>query len=203
MNYLKHAICLLALVHLYACGADDASADSSDTPVFPIPTDPTEPQAQTPTPSNPTVGPQGPTGAKGEKGEKGDQGPAGKNGKDGEKGLDGDTGSQGPAGTPVDPNQWLDPISDRLYLIGAPQTPGQMNFQNPCASPYRLPTKQETTSAVTRGLSLASQYLTGGAAAIWTGDFQGPDRISIDSTGTERAGVFPQGNPAAVCTTED
>jgi hypothetical protein len=103
-------------------------------------------------------------GEKGDKGEAGPQGPAGKDGttgidgKDGKDGLNGKDGTQGEKGpkgdtgatVEVDSAVWKDPITGRAFIY----IQGKFAWAQAetICSTWRLPTPDELTGAVRRGL---------------------------------------------------
>jgi hypothetical protein len=83
------------------------------------------------------------------------EGPKGKDGEDGDDGLT------------VTVNNWFDAVNNKLWLIGP--TGSYATFLSTCASPWRVPTKDETLAAMQRGLGLAAAEISGPSTA-WTSD---------------------------------
>jgi len=122
-------------------------------------------------------GKDGKTGAQGEKGEKGDQGPKG------------DPGSAAPV------NIWTDPVTAKVWMIGAEMNGTSVNALQPCTNGWRIGAIDEVSAAVVHGLILASKAIDG-PEAIWTTshrlDANGnpTDRIGVSATGSQQTGAL-------------
>lgn len=101
-------------------------------------------------------------------GENGDAGVDGKDGADGHDGADGKDGSKGERGEKGEPgqmyaqNEWRDPITGYMWVLG-----GNSTVATGCGNGYRLPSLEEGKIAVLNGIMLASKPL-GGAQYMWT-----------------------------------
>lgn len=102
------------------------------------------------------------------KGSDGERGIAGEKGETGEQGIAGESGE---AGESVTNNMWYDGVTGKHWIIGSdmfwPLSNGGVN--NPCTSPFRIPTKAEAKAAALRGMWLIQREING-PDTIWTSD---------------------------------
>lgn len=101
------------------------------------------------------------------------------------KGKDGANGTNGKDGTPSSSNQWLDPVSGKVWVFTnlLTDTAGFLDANSSCTGNYRLPTSSEIFTGLAHGMKAASQLVlsplpsqimaTGGVPYLLTNGAQG------------------------------
>lgn len=100
-------------------------------------------------------GDRGASGASGAVGETGPQGAAGTNGVDGKNGIAGQAGSNGTNGSiakALEPNEWVDPITNLEWIVGTLVYIPYVNTTTLCAVGSRLATANEFHAAYLSGI---------------------------------------------------
>lgn len=78
-------------------------------------------------------------------------------------GKDGTNGTNGSSGTPVSPNQWLDAITNQMWVMTNINTTitGWNNSMSACTGNYRMPSPAEIVLALIHGMKASAQAMVG------------------------------------------
>lgn len=68
-------------------------------------------------------------------------------------------------------NEWVDPVTERIWMVSSPTTATLLQAFPPCASEYALGSIQEVRAASQHGLSLYSVQI-GSLPALWTNEVE-------------------------------
>ena len=87
-------------------------------------------------------------------------------------GKDGTNGTNGSNGTPVSPNQWLDAITNQMWVMTNINTTitGWNNSMSACTGSYRMPSPAEIVLALIHGMKASAQAMASPPTFILAND---------------------------------